>query len=266
LEHQQQMKAIQIARAHNDTVRAFTLTELTVILAVVVVLAGLGVATAMKNSGPTKRAQCVGNLRQFAMVTHIYCNDSSGRLPEMGTGAWVWDLPAAAADSLLARGMEKKMFYCPGTSPRFDDKLNYLNPAPNSLWNFTTSFRVIGYTAAFGGSFALTLSNQNTTIFPEQTKLNASTYLPAPPAHERPLLTDATISENLAGTAANPAPAGSFVNVPGGFMSGSLPHLSPHLNGTLPAGGNLAFKDGHVAWRKFTEMSQRASSGRGFWW
>ena len=116
---------------------------------------------------------------------------------------------------------------------------------------------------AFNGNL-LTVTNQNTTIVSERPRLNVTTYLNAvPPNSERVLLADATISENLTGTAANPAPAGSFVNVPGGFV---VPHLSPHLKSTLPAGGNLAFKDGHVAWRPFSAMSQRASSGRGFWW
>jgi len=84
------------------------------------------------------------------------------------------------------------------------------------------------------------------------------------------LIADATISENLAGSAANPGPAGSFVSVSGGFeypAGTKLPHLSPHLSKSLPVGGNIAFKDGHVEWRKFRYMQQRASgSSRGFWW
>jgi prepilin-type processing-associated H-X9-DG protein len=54
----------------------------------------------------------------------------------------------------------------------------------------------------------------------------------------------------------------------------SLPaHTSPHLNGAYPSGGNIGFKDGHVAWRKFDGMNQwslQANPGYpappSFWW
>ena len=156
--------------------------------------------------------------------------------------------------------MEKRMFYCPGTYPRFNDSLNFLNPGPGSLWGYSggLNFRVIGYAAALN-QLSLPLSNQNTTMLPRIS----SNSLQIQTDSDRVLVADATISENRAGTAANPAPAGSFVNVAGGF---SVPHLSPHLNGSLPAGGNIAFKDGHVQWRDFSLMSQRANTGRGFWW
>jgi len=252
---------------------AFTLRELLVVIMVLTLLSGLVVSAA--RGAATRRikvAQCAANLRQFALTTHLYANENRDRLPEITSGAWAWDFLASAASAFLRYGMEKRTFYCPGTAPRFNDKLNYLNPLGSSLWNFAPpfSFRVIGYLTAFTGppntqaSFSLILSNQNTTILPEPPKVNASTFHPIPKASERMLLADATISENRAGTPAAPATAGSFVSVQGGFP---VPHISPHLKVNLPAGGNLAFKDGHVAWRTFSEMSQRASGiGPGFWW
>ena len=43
-------------------------------------------------------------------------------------------------------------------------------------------------------------------------------------------------------------------------------HLSPHLKGRLPDGGDVAFKDGHVQWRKFALMLPRTDKGKVFWW
>lgn len=250
--------------AHHTATSAFTLRELVVVIAVLSVLAGtLLAALHQRAAWQIKKAQCAANLRQFAQATQLQATENRDRLPDMPGGAWPWDLPNAAADSLLAYGMEKRAFYCPGTAPRFNDKWNYLNSAPDSLWNFAFTFRITGFAIAFANS-SLTLSNQNTTILPEPPKLNSFTSLPIPGNHERVLLADATISDNQTGTATNPAAAGSFTSVMGGF---AVPHISPHLNGNLPAGGNLAFKDGHVAWREFKDMSQRASGiGRGFWW
>jgi type II secretory pathway pseudopilin PulG len=250
----------------HQTAAAFTLRELVVVVAVGALLLGmLGSAMHQAASRRVKQTQCAANLRQFAQATHLYAVENRDALPTItSASAWAWNLPGPVADGFLRYGMERRDFYCPGTAPRFNDQLNYLNSGFNSLWNFSGgSFRIIGYATTFSGSDII-LTNQNRTILPEPPRLNAFTYLPIPKDSERPLLADATISVNPAGTAANPTPAGSFTTVAGGF---GVPHISPHLNGNLPAGGNLAFKDGHVAWRKFAEMSQRAvPNSRGFWW
>lgn len=259
----QEAEATVIMDRNHTTTSAFTLRELVVVIAVLGVLGGtLLIALQQRASGQIKRAQCAANLRQFAQAVQLYASENRDALPSGADGAWAWDIPATAADGFLRYGMERRSFYCPGTSPRFNDQLNYLNPGFSSLWGFGGTFRVIGYVTTLSGTLT-TLTNQNRTMLPEPPKLNTITYLPMVANHDRVLLADATISENTTGTAANPTPAGSFTTVAGGF---SVPHISPHLNGNLPAGGNLAFKDSHVAWRKFTEMSQRATQGRGFWW
>ncbi|MGC3960561.1 MAG: type II secretion system protein [Verrucomicrobiota bacterium] len=254
--------------ANDAATRAFTLRELVVVIAVLSVLGGtLLAALQQRASWQIKKTQCAANLRQFALATQLYATENCDKLPEISTGAWAWDFPGYAADAFLQFGMDKRTFYCPGTAPRFNDNYNFLNSEPNSLWNFWgPELHIIGYSVAFNAS-PLALSNRNTTILPEPIKINANIF-PAPPNHERVLLSDATISSSLSGTAANPAPAGSFTSVTGGFsVNGThIPHLSPHLKGNLPAGGNLAFKDGHVAWRKFAQMQQRAERNWGFWW
>jgi len=249
---------------------AFTLHELIVVIAILSLLGGL-LLTALhqRASWQIKKVKCAANLRQFAQATQLYTAENNDKLPVSNlANNWAWDVPATITDSLLRYGMTPRAFYCPGTSPRFDDKLNFQNGPGSSLWNYFGGYtlRIIGYTTTFSGS-GIILSNQNTTLLPENPRINSFTDYPAPPNSERVLLADATISYNRAGSPINPAPAGSFTSVVGGFP---VPHLSPHLKGELPAGGNLAFKDGHVGWRKFMDMSQRASGqavpAPGFWW
>ncbi len=258
------------AQTHRTVRYGFTLTELLVVIVVIAVLATLRVSMIASAKNQTKIGQCAANLRQLALVTQIYANENKDKLPVWSGGNWAWDLPSATASSLLASGAQKKTFYCPGTAPRFTDWENYLAPGtaingnPACLWNFgynaaaNTGIHIIGYVLAFSGpsgsGIALASTNQNATMLPEPVQISFSGFLRAPASKDRVLVADATIQD---------VTSGSFTDVVGGFY---LHHLSPHLKGTRPAGGNLAFKDGHVQWRKFSDMSLRTVQGQNFWW
>ena len=65
---------------------AFTLTELLVVIAMilllaVVVLPALGATTMGKGKFQARVARCVSNYRQWGVVANLYANDNSGYLP-----------------------------------------------------------------------------------------------------------------------------------------------------------------------------------------
>jgi prepilin-type processing-associated H-X9-DG protein len=135
--------------------------------------------------------------------------------------------------------------YCPANPEQNDD----------GLWNFNPpNFRVIGYAGTVPGTAALINSNLNAMLNPPAGVA----------ASQRVLLADATMS--MIGQA-NEAlrETYTYAGIPGGW---SKPHRTSHLNGKLPAGGNLCMLDGHVEWRDFAVMHVRTAAGNSptFWW
>lgn len=60
------------------TSRAFTLIELLLVVAIIVVLAALLLPTLVRGRISAQRAKCLNNLRQLGLATHLYWDDNAG--------------------------------------------------------------------------------------------------------------------------------------------------------------------------------------------
>lgn len=153
--------------------------------------------------------------------------------------------------------------YCPGTAPRFTDQDNY-----NLYYVFATNlFHVLGYAMTLDGTPSLAQTNRNPTIIPSTIPWAGHPSFPVPSSSERVLAADATISQpyensdNMAVRATY-----NYTQIQGGYPK---QHLTAHMRGKMPAGGNVGMLDGHVEWRKFPKMHERTDSSSGspvFWW
>lgn len=240
---------------------AFTLIELLVVIAIIAILAGMLLPALAKAKSKGIQVKCASNLRQLGIAIRMYADENRDNFPDCTGAVWPWDLPAKAANAFVLNGGTRNILYCPSFWKQND----------NELWSFSTGqqaevatdtaggYRVIGYAVAFKGAGRIRPTNITESFNPKSWRMRDGTDL-NPGAAERVIVADGTISN---GANETDRAKNVYIGIRGGW---SKAHQTAHLNGKLPAGGNLLFLDGHAEWRKFNKMMLRTDGDPSFWW
>ena len=115
----------------------FTLVEVLVVLAVLVALAGAGLAVGRGMLARSRQAACLGQLRSIGAALESYLQDHQRKMPELAAGraSKAADDPSAVLETVLLPYVENNpdAFRCPA------DREQFAKSGSSYLWNSTLS-------------------------------------------------------------------------------------------------------------------------------
>ena len=255
--------------------RGFTLIELLVVVAIIALLIAILIPS-LSRRDRRRRAVCAANMKAIGSGTAIYAAENTDYVPIIGSGGgWWWDLPIGIPDAIInAKASStnlnpqsmRRIWYCPSNKGQNEGFAN-----GTDLWDFTSSYRVVGYTwfaaRPVGSGLPTPLNTSGLTDVPNpppagvalspplKLKLKFGELVTGASASAQVLSNDAILS-----TTSSPSGVADWTHIQGGF---AIAHTTSHMQGDKPAGGVQLYYDGHALWSAWKGTGGAAGVGTG---
>ncbi|MBI1369998.1 MAG: prepilin-type N-terminal cleavage/methylation domain-containing protein [Planctomycetes bacterium] len=228
----------------------FTLVELMVVVAIILALLAILLPAMGRAREAANRATCASRLHQLGVGSLVFAGDRFGRLPDLGPGTasvsqgnhpviFMWSIPDT--DILLGGylGNDYRLMQCPTYDAAFD-LAHHLSGNPDAH----------GFNYRYAG-FITTLTYRCQPAYP-----NGTIDLNGDGMGER--LRALTLHDQLV---VEPMLFGDIVTefTPGIYSWNGMPVSHAAGSSAKPAGGNNLWRDGHVAWTDFDQMTANYS-------
>lgn len=125
--------------------RGFTLTELLVVVAIVVSLAGIAFPLGRSMLAKSREAACLGNLKSIGVGLQLYLQDNNQKLPTLELGRDLKSSEVPVLETVLLQYVESEdVFRCPA------DQDEYRKTGSSYSWNTTQNGLHVSKVSFFG--------------------------------------------------------------------------------------------------------------------
>ena len=276
--------------------KGFTLIELLVVIAIIALLLSIVMPALGRAKIFAQRIICGNSLKQQSLGTILYSNDNDAYVPTSGLGPWLWDVSFWATNEMsrYAGFTDNKTFFCAANKIKNADDARFwqfswigAGPFPNSVplrdESILTAvqqrnyYRVLPYLYTFDkyGSNGVSILNQTLVSGEKANWIRKLSNVKA--SGSQTMIMDVIISNQNTWNFFN-ITSGGIVNLSGGTLVDNSNHSSRQSiyagssQGPKPDGSNVAYADGHVAWRDFgppppnSYIRHQYTQGQWFWW